>query len=56
MTDKHEEINGDICAIRCAVNGLYDNKENSTSDQKAEIREIFLKLRDLILFNMSAGI
>ena len=56
MTETQDNINCDICAMRCAINGLLDNKQDSTNEQKTEIKEIFLRLRELILFNMDAEI
>ena len=56
IVETQDIINCDICAMRSSINGLWDNHKDSTHDQKTEIREIFIRLRELVLFNMDAEI
>ena len=56
MSEKRDEINGDICAMRSVINGLWDNKNHSSHEQKFEIQQLFIKFRELVHFNMDAEI
>lgn len=56
MSEKRDEINGDICAVRSAINGLWDNKLHSSHEQKSETRQLFIKFRELVHFNTDAEI
>lgn len=47
-----DDINGDICALRCAIRGLINNKKLLKPKNKAEIVEIYNALGVLVIENI----
>lgn len=54
MTEEQSNINGDLCAMRCAVRGLTLDRNSLTDDDKAEIVEIYNALGVLVIENIES--
>lgn len=52
MTETQDNINGDLCAMRCAVRGLTLDRNALTDDDKAEIAGISDALLVLVIENI----
>lgn len=47
LSEKYDDINGDICAMRSAISNLWDNRKYLSCEQKSEIQQVFIKLKEL---------